>query len=135
MHRAQTLWLASFFVAAMLLAGCGAPEGDVRGTVKYDGKLIEDGSIRFEAVDGKSKTTGGNIKAGQYAVRVPVGEMKVTISGAKGTGTKKKLYENKDEYVELKGELLPEKYSDSQKTELRLSVKPGANDKDWDLSK
>ena len=135
MRRERALWLGFFFVAATFLAGCDASMADVKGTVKYDGKLIEEGSIRFEPVDGKSKTTGDIIKGGQYAAKVPIGEMKVTISAAKVVGPKK-LYDTPNSpTMDLKAEALPDKYSDFQKTELKFDVKAGANTKDWDLSK
>ena len=136
MRRLRPFCFAAFFFAAMLLAGCGSPMGEVSGTVKYDSKLIENGSIRFEAADGTTPTAGAMIKNGEYTARVPVGAMKVTISSAKVVG-KKKLYANDPNSPEqdLTKEVLPDKYSDTKKTELKFDVHSGANPKDWDLAK
>ena len=135
MRSATVAPFCGVLMAFACIAGCGSNMADVKGTVKYDGQLVESGAIRFEPADGKAPTAGGEIKAGQYAVKVPVGNMKVSISGAKVTG-KKKLDDSKDSpEMEVKGEALPPKYSDYQKTALQYEVSPGVNTKDWDLSK
>lgn len=131
------LSLGVFLLAALALAGCdGIPMGQVKGTVKYNGKLIEDGWIRFEPADGKTQPAADKIKDGEYSLKVPVGNMKVIVSSSKVVG-KKKLYANDPNSPEqdLTEEVLPEKYSDMMKTELRFEVKPGLNPKDWDLAK
>ncbi|MBM3995903.1 MAG: hypothetical protein FJ303_17385 [Planctomycetes bacterium] len=134
MRRPFVVSLFTFLLTVPVLVGCADSMAEVSGTVKYDGKLVDDGTIRFEDATGAAPTAGGPIKNGVYSVRVHRGDMKVTISASK-TISKKKLYETKDDYMELTGEALPERYSDVQKTELRFEVKPGANAKDWDLAK
>jgi hypothetical protein len=138
MHTVRAGSFGVFAAAALILAGCdGARMADVSGSVKYDGQLVDDGAIQFSAVDGKSPSAGGSIKAGQYTARVPVGNMKVTISWPKGTGVKKKLYENdpKSPVMEMKNESLPDKYTSPTATELTFDVQSGSNRKDWDLKK
>jgi hypothetical protein len=51
-----------------------------------------------------------------------------------GTVTgKKQLYNDKEsQFVPTYGETLPKKYH--EQTELRLDVKPGRNEKNWELS-
>jgi hypothetical protein len=131
--RAVTLCM--FGLACIGLAGCGDGMTEVAGNVKVDGKTVDDGAIAFYPADGKGPSAGGPIKNGQYSARVPLGAMKVTISWPKGTGIKKKLYENdpKSAVRELRSESLPERFSDAIKTELTYEVKSGANRKDWDL--
>jgi len=130
---------AGLFAAALLTAlGCdsGPRTGEVSGTISYDGKPVEKGAITFVPIDGKATTEGGNIVGGKYtAAKVPVGNAKVYINGTKVIG-KKKAYNTKDSpEVDLYDELLPDKYSNQGTTELTFEVKPGKNEKDWDLKK
>ena len=129
-----TRTVAVFFVTAGLIAGCGGtPEGDVSGTVIYDGKPIEQGSISFIPADGNGPSAGGGIKDGKYsASKVPVGMAKIKITGAKVT-SKKKMYDDSSDWVTTSSEILPAKYND--KTELLYDVRPGSQQKDFDLSK
>jgi hypothetical protein len=136
MRIRNAAFLGGLLLASLLLAGC---DGDnrvvVKGTVQFDGKPIADGSINFVPNDGKSQTAGGAIKEGKYSVRVPVGPMKITISEPKVVG-KKKLYDTPDSPERpIMAESLPAKYADRDKTELEYEVKPGLNEKDWDLKK
>jgi hypothetical protein len=133
MGLARAAWQCGFLVAILVLAGCGGHGGmaEVHGTVTFDDTPLETGAIRFVPVDGKTKTTGGVIKNGQYAVQVPVGEMSVSISAPKIIG-KVKLYDTPDSRERtVTEELLPAKYNDQ--TELRLQVEPGGMEKDFVL--
>lgn len=117
-------------VALLALVGCGG-EPMVSGTVTVDGKPLPEGSITFIPVDGKAPTAGSSIKDGQYSVKAPVGPMKVSISAPKVVG-KKKLYPTPDSpTMPITVQALPAKYND--KTELQLDVKPGVNQKNFDL--
>ena len=126
---------AGLLAAGMVaVAGCGADDGtaDVSGTVSFEGKPIENGSINFIATDGKG-TGGGVIKDGKYAAtKVPVGPAKVQISGSKVVG-KKKAYNTPDSPMQdITAEMLPKKYN--EQTELTFEVKPGKNEKNFELS-
>src|SRR5690349_10223654 len=113
MNSARAVSLGVFGLAVLVMIGCdGNRKADIGGTVKYDGKLIDDGSIAFYPADGKGTSEGGSIKNGQYSARVPIGNMKVTISWPKGTGVKKKLYQDdpKSPEIEMRNEALPDKY-------------------------
>jgi len=137
MHKFRGAVAATAFVAAVALTvGCSGDGqyGEVSGTVTYDGKPIEDGQIKFTSADGKGPTAGDVIKDGKYAAKkVPVGGMRVSISGSKVTG-KKKVYDTPDSpVVSITAELLPEKYND--KSDLTFEVKSGANAKNWELAK
>ena len=122
----------SLLLVLLVLAGCGDPSmGEVTGTVKVDGEPIPEGAILFIPVDGKGGTAGDKIQDGHYSAKVQVGAMKVSISKLKFL-RKKKLYNKPGapEYTQnMEG--LPAKYN--EKTELRFDVKPGVNQKDWDL--
>lgn len=126
--------MPAFLLLALFLglAGCGdSTISRVSGKVSVDGNLVPEGAIGFYPVDGKSQTTGGMIKDGEYSVLVPVGEMTVQINAPKVIG-KKKLYDvpGSKEY-EIKAESLPARYN--AESELKLEVTPGKVEKDWDL--
>jgi hypothetical protein len=135
MRMQRAAWLGGFLAAVLILVGCdGNNFAVVRGTAKFDGKAIENGSINFYPVDGKSGTAGGEIKDGQYSVKVPLGLMKVSIGGVPKVVGMKEVKEGPGSKGGPKTvESIPAKFADQQKTELRLDVKPGTNQKDWDL--
>jgi hypothetical protein len=138
MHTVRAASMGLFVIGVLALLGCdGARMADIGGDVKVDGQAVDEGAIAFYPADGKGPSAGGPIKNGRYSTRVSVGNMKVTVSWPKGTGVKKKLYNDdpKSPVLELKSESLPEKYSDPMQTELTFEVKSGSNKKDWDLKK
>jgi len=122
----------------LLLAGCSDNRmAEVTGIVTVDGQPVEKGDISFFPVDGNGPTAGDRIVNGKYlATKVPVGTMKVQIRVPKASGQKKQLYESKDgkesPVRDIIAETLPKKFNDD--TELRFDVKPGKNEKNWDLS-
>lgn len=124
----------TILASMLILTGCGSGDGlnEIKGSVKLGGQPVESGAISFYPADGKTQTTGGEIKSGRYAVRVPTGEMKVAISAPVVTG-KKKVYNTPNSPVmDVSKESIPDRYT-TEKTELRYEVKPGSNDKDFDL--
>jgi hypothetical protein len=111
-----------------------AKTGSVSGKVLYQGKPVPDGSVTFYPADGKGTVARGTIKDGIYAVtRVPVGTAKVVISAPRVVG-KKRMYDTPDSpTVPITAESLPPEYSDKEKSELTFEVRPGENEKDWEL--
>lgn len=124
-----------FILVAVLMAGCGEPKfSEVSGTVTYDGKVVEQGSIAFIPVDGGGPSAGSSIENGKYtARRIQPGMAKVTISGARVTSKKMAYDDPNGAGVITSSEYLPEKYNKA--TELRYEVKSGAQTKDFDLPK
>jgi hypothetical protein len=122
-------------LATCLIVGCGeAKLGELSGTITYDGKLVEQGSIAFIPVDGKGPTAGSSIKDGKYlAQKVSVGTAKVRIMGAKVTGQKRMFDDPDSPLVTTSAEYLPAKYN--KETELTFDVLPGIQTKDFDLAK
>jgi hypothetical protein len=120
-------------VALLAVPGCEEPtRGIVTGMVTIDGAPAKSGSIAFFPADGKSSTTGAEIAEGQYRAEVPFGSQKVEIRVPKKVG-EKKLYDTPDSPIKpLLAESLPAKYNDA--TELSLDVKPGENQKDFQLT-
>ncbi len=132
MQSKRVGWGCVVLVTLLGLVGCGGQKiAEVHGAVTFNGVLIKTGSMTFVPVDGKTSTAGCKIEDGKYTAKVPVGLMKVSISMPKVVGMKK-LYDtpNSAERPVTK-EALPEKYN--EKTELELDVKPGKNQKDWEL--
>ena len=88
-------------------------------------------SITFIPTDGKSPTAGSPVENGKYTARVPVGTAKVEIRVPRTVGKPKAAKAGPGAEGDLVEESLPAKYNDN--TELRMEVKSGQNNKDWDL--
>jgi hypothetical protein len=117
-----------------LLPGCedGLRTAEVTGTVKVDGQIPPAGSsITFIPTDGKSQTAGAVLQEGRYSVRVPVGKSKVEIRVPRPVARPGPKVQGPGSEGGLIEESLPAKYNDQ--TELAFEVKPGKNEKDWDL--
>lgn len=129
-HVRYVLVLASLAISF----GCNQGDsnrGEVTGSVIVDGNPAAMGAISFTPVDGKSPTSGGKIIAGKYSVEVPFGTTKVAIRVPKVVG-ERKLYDTPDSPVQpLMEETLPPEFND--RTELTLDVKPGVNERVFDL--
>lgn len=133
MQRARAAWIAVCGLVLVAALGCG--EGGntalVTGTVTLDGQPIPTGTMLFVPVDGQSPTAGGEIKDGHYSARVPITVMKISISAPRVVGTKK-IYDTPDSpEMPITEEALPARYN--EETELRLEVKPGTNQHDFEL--
>ena len=128
---------AGLLAVALAAAGCGgAKTGDVTGTVRVDGQPPPVGSsISFVPADGKSTAAGGAIEDGKYtAANVPAGPTKVRIivpKFASGRAAPKPKAGPGAEGDRVVGELTL--VDESGKTELTFDVKPGHNEKNWDL--
>ena len=129
--RCRGRWLV--VLGTLLISGCSASnENTVTGIVAIDGKPAERGSITFFPVDGQSRTTGTKIEGGKYTANVPAGMQRIEIHVPKVVG-RKKLYNAPDSPLEdITDESLPAKYN--TQSELQLEVKPGANQKDFELT-
>jgi hypothetical protein len=124
--------LLCLLLLLLLAPGCAETnEAVVTGTITVDGTPAKTGYIGFIPVDGKSATSGAEIKDGKYTANVPLGTMKVQIRVPKVVG-QQKLYNTPDSPVQpIMAETLPPKYHDQ--TELVLDVKPGTNEQDYPL--
>ena len=59
-------------------ASCGWGQGEVRGTVRYNGKPLPFGTIQFLGSDGVPRA-GAIGPDGTFAVRLPAGEARVIV--------------------------------------------------------
>jgi hypothetical protein len=76
MSRFVVLCLAS----AILCAGCGAPEGRIRGAVTFDGKPLPAGRITFFCLGKGRPVILAQITDGSYLVqRAPPGDARITV--------------------------------------------------------
>jgi hypothetical protein len=108
-------------VLLSLLAACGllllsatpalAADGKVAGRVTFEGKPLSGARVIFYL--GNAQFVGSRTdKDGTYAVdRVPVGTHKVTIEGAG----------------------VPDRYSSEDKSSLKVEIREGKNELDFDL--
>ena len=128
--------LAAGFLAILLTAGCGdsgPATGTVSGTVTVDGTAPGIGSsISFISEDGKSPSSGSLLEAGKFSVKVPVGKMKVAIRALRPMA-KQRPKQDGPSSGEISEDSLGEEYSDEKKTTLKIDVKSGSQEKNWDL--
>lgn len=122
-------------VALVALAGCGAGRGDLSGTVSYQGKAVESGSVAAVGSDGQPRT--GFIADGRYEVKdLPAGPVKLAVSSPDpGKVPRRSL---RGGPAPAKADRtgwfpLPEKYADLSKSELTADLTAGPNTHDIDL--
>lgn len=103
--------------------------GDVAGTVTLDDRPIEEGTIRFMPIDGKTANAGGVIKQGKFRVRAPVNKHRVEVYYPQlPPGGIPKRMSNVDFVIR---ELVPAKYN--SESELVLDVQGGLNEPHFEL--
>ncbi|MGL4553251.1 MAG: hypothetical protein ACRC33_18965 [Gemmataceae bacterium] len=145
---ARRLAPAALLVAMAALVGCGGDRpGEVSGTVSVDGQVPAEGSSITFVPTGQTAGGGGLIEGGKYVVKLVPGNYKVEIrvpkalTGAKpapvvdgplpgGPGAGGPGGSGGPANIE---ESLPAKYNDQ--TELTIEIKPGANPKNWVLTR
>lgn len=144
MKKFSSAVIAAGMLAASL-AGCsggdGLPREPVSGSVDFDGKPLDKGSITFLPAEAELPTQGGaDVMAGKYAIPrdqglVP-GKYRVVITSAGGDSEKSKDTTNgmPGMSAPLPKELLPAQYN--TKSTLTAEVKAGdANLFEFDLKK
>jgi hypothetical protein len=130
-------WMAGLLAAALLatVGGCGQKKPVVFGLVTLDGQPLDNGNITFSPVAGDGQTSGALIGPdGGYRTDASPTKLKVVISASKVIG-KRKMYETPDSpTVDILQEILPPRYSDMKKTELTVTIVPGENEKNFELT-
>lgn len=116
-----------FLAGLLVILGCGERTYKVHGTVNFDGKPVENGTIVFEAGDGGAGVASSGIKNGAYELQSKVGKKKVIISAFRTRpGTEKDVQPSVDEYI-------PKKYN--VETTLFKDVAATDNRFDFNLEK
>ncbi|VAX38317.1 hypothetical protein MNBD_PLANCTO02-799 [hydrothermal vent metagenome] len=92
---------------------------EVTGTATLDGKNIPEGSVVFDPIDGIGGSSAGKIVDGKFKFQSQFGEKRVLITANRKTG-------EKDQYGgDVSVQYVPERYSDSSKSELKKTVTDG----------
>lgn len=116
---------------SLSLMGCGGgpekpPEYTVKGTVAYDGKPLEKGSIVLEPADGNGAANGGGIENGAFEFTSTPGKKKVRINAVRES-------DKKDEYGSLITEsYIPAKYNTQTTLDFEVQAN-NENTKEWKL--
>lgn len=117
------------------LLGC-APGGSgevVEGKVTFAGQPLESGHIDFLPVDGKGAASGGEIKHGQYQLKIAAGPKRVNITADKVTGQQKAYPNDPNSPVfDIKEQYIPGRYNTN--SELKRDVVSGKNSFDFELT-
>jgi hypothetical protein len=115
--------LCSALISFSLGCSADAKHGTVSGTVTLDGQPLKSGTIRFDAVDGRTAAADASITDGKFSANISPGDKRVSITSPKVIG-KKKMYDTPDSpVVDVTEELIPRRYNAA--TELTLAVKAG----------
>jgi hypothetical protein len=130
--------------------GCSSSQATVTGKITYKNAPLKNGSISFQAADGK--TYGTEIQGdGTYSVKVAPGDAKVAISSideGKAAEVRKKLKDMREnpkggapktfspqDFGRGGATLIPPKYGDFDKSGLTKNIKSGVNkDVDFNLT-
>jgi hypothetical protein len=123
--------LIPLFAGVSLVCGCAAKQTTISGEVTLDDKPLEQGTITFVPVDGKTPNVVTTIKAGKYSVKATPGSMRVQISWQKVVGKRKAYDDAASPLVDEYKEGLPARYNEN--TELTAEVKNGDNVFNWPL--
>lgn len=121
MSRCEALSRVLSFLAAAMIAGCssGRPLHDVRGTVTLDGAPLAEGHISFDPADGQGGSQSGDIKDGEFYVKVEAGPKRVEIRASR-----KSKIPGPDGGPDFT-QFLPARYN--VKSELKTTIIPGEN--------
>lgn len=135
----------------ILLVGCkgssrGAQHAEVTGKVTFKGKPLPGGRISFADLKKGFASTGVIDESGNYQIKAPVGEMKISVDNSMleqrrfGGGAPKMQHPkppgSETDEAPIKGQYvnLPSQYRDPAASGLSYTVKPGSQTHDIDLS-
>jgi len=123
------IWVA---VAGLMLAGCGAPTANVKGTVMYNGAPVAGGSVTFH---GENKFVQSSYidPSGNYTIsKAPVGPVKVSVVAAKPRASRPTPGKAAPGHPSAKtgGEapkevVIPDKYKDPAQSGLAYTLEAG----------
>jgi hypothetical protein len=126
--------------AVVFLSGCGSAGPSAEGTVTFDGRPVDGGTISFfpvggEGPQGKRRNASGEIKGGRYSVdctrNLQPGQYRVAVYWYKKTGRQIPSSDPPHKVAETK-QILPRKYN--AQSRMTVDVKPGANTFDYPLT-
>jgi hypothetical protein len=107
---------------------------EIHGSLTYDGKPIQDGTINFVPVNGNGPTAAAVVTDGKYSVRVAPGEKRVRIEAFRVIGQSgPRPNDPTSRMVDVKEQILPERYN--AQTELVREITFDVGTCDFDLVK
>lgn len=137
------LRFAAGALLAVVVAGCGSNLAQVSGTVSYDGKPVEQGSIIFETTGARpatGKIVGGKIvevTTNRPGDGAPPGSHKVAIHAFASSGSA--VTANPGDATGIASmqtkSLIPTKYNNPATSGLTVELKPGKNEVNFELKK
>ena len=126
--------------AILLIVGCGGSDQKevepVSGSVVLDGQIPVDATVVFHPInrdeDDRTPVPRGTVKSdGTFEMRTygandgaPIGDYKVTFSWQGDLSQYKDLSEDE---IDALPELMPEKYTSSKTTDVKVTIKEGKN--------
>lgn len=121
-------WLCGGLLLAGGCSGGGVPLFPVEGTVTFEGRPLERGSIVFDSADGLAAPVMGGIEAGRYRIDAPEGEKIVRIDAVR-------TLERKDQYGSpITESFIPSGYNGESQLRMRV-VAGGVNTFDVAMEK
>jgi hypothetical protein len=133
----RALLVAGLIVVWFCTLGCSGDRAEVSGTVKLNGKLIEEGAITFIPVEGtQGPGTGAVIRDGKYHIPadkgVTPGKNRVELRAFISTGHKiKDPTASPGATTDERVQAFPAEYND--RSTLVREVRAGSNTLDFDI--
>ncbi len=124
MKRLPLLLLFSVLFAS----GCKSGDGkvDVSGTVTFNGKPVEEGTVQFVHTADTADTV--TITNGKYATRIPPGSKKIAVHGYRKTGELLRDPTDKQSGYPVVSNYIPAKFNDQSELTAEVSASGGTHD-------
>lgn len=129
MKPLRTLLL--LLLPVLFASGCKSGDGkvDVSGTVTFNGKPVEEGTVQFVHTADTADTV--TITNGKYATRIPPGSKKIVVHGYRKTGEFLRDPTDKQSGYPVVENYIPSKFN--QQSELTTEVTQAGGVHNFDL--
>ena len=131
--RLPALVLFSIFLVLTMI-GCGPSQGELGGTVSYNGRPVVRGSVLVVGTDRVPKQGPIN-PDGTYLVKdIPAGAVKIAVISPQPTAKVSRKKDDAPQKADTTGWFrLPEHYNDPEKSTLSFQLKSGSNSHNIEL--
>ncbi len=128
LHKRLPLLL--LFPVLFFASGCKSGDGkvDVSGTVTFNGKPVEEGTIQFVHTADTADTV--TITDGKYATRIPPGSKKVAVHAYRKTGEFLRDPTDKQSGYPVVSNYIPAKFNDQSELTAEVSKSGGVHNFD-----